>query len=574
MANYYTDHPEYEFYLNHPEMRRIVELKERNFADKDNYEDAPVDFDDAIENYKQLLEITGDLAANILEPNSEDVDNEGPHLVDGRMHYASKTYENLDATRKAGLWGISMPRRYGGLNLPITPYSMASEIVAAADAGFQNIWSLQDCIETLYEFGSEEQRQKYIPRVCAGETMSMDLTEPDAGSDLQRVMLKSTYSEEDGCWLLNGVKRFITNGDSDIHLVLARSEAGTHDGRGLSMFIYDKNQGGVTVRHIENKLGIHGSPTCELVYKNAKAELCGNTRKGLIKYVMALMNGARLGIAAQSVGVSQAAYNEALAYAKDRKQFDKAIINFPAVYDMLSRMKAKLDAGRSILYQTARYVDIYKALDDIARERKLTPEERQEQKKYARLADAFTPVAKGMNSEYANQNAYDAIQVHGGSGFIMEYKCQRLYRDARIFSIYEGTTQLQVVAAIRYITNGTYLGIMKEMIAKEVSEEMKPLQARVAKMIEMYEEAVNGVKAAENQEVQDFLARRLYDMTADILMSLLIIEDATRSPELFQKSANVYVCMAEEEVIGHSAYVKNFDENDLVNFRAAEEIAE
>ena len=574
MANYYTDHPEYEFYLNHPEMRRIVELKERNFADKDNYEDAPVDFDDAIENYKQLLEITGDLAANILEPNSEDVDNEGPHLVDGRMHYASKTYENLDATRKAGLWGISMPRRYGGLNLPITPYSMASEIVAAADAGFQNIWSLQDCIETLYEFGSEEQRQKYIPRVCAGETMSMDLTEPDAGSDLQRVMLKSTYSEEDGCWLLNGVKRFITNGDSDIHLVLARSEAGTHDGRGLSMFIYDKNQGGVTVRHIENKLGIHGSPTCELVYKNAKAELCGNTRMGLIKYVMALMNGARLGIAAQSVGVSQAAYNEALAYAKDRKQFDKAIINFPAVYDMLSRMKAKLDAGRSILYQTARYVDIYKALDDIARERKLTPEERQEQKKYARLADAFTPVAKGMNSEYANQNAYDAIQVHGGSGFIMEYKCQRLYRDARIFSIYEGTTQLQVVAAIRYITNGTYLGIMKEMIAKEVSEEMKPLQARVAKMIEMYEEAVNGVKAAENQEVQDFLARRLYDMTADILMSLLIIEDATRSPELFQKSANVYVCMAEEEVIGHSAYVKNFDENDLVNFRAAEEIAE
>ena len=574
MANYYTDHPEYEFYLNHPEMRRIVELKERNFADKDNYEDAPVDFDDAIENYKQLLEITGDLAANILEPNSEDVDNEGPHLVDGRMHYASKTYENLDATRKAGLWGISMPRRYGGLNLPITPYSMASEIVAAADAGFQNIWSLQDCIETLYEFGSEEQRQKYIPRVCAGETMSMDLTEPDAGSDLQRVMLKATYSEEDGCWLLNGVKRFITNGDSDIHLVLARSEAGTHDGRGLSMFIYDKNQGGVTVRHIENKLGIHGSPTCELVYKNAKAELCGNTRMGLIKYVMALMNGARLGIAAQSVGVSQAAYNEALAYAKDRKQFDKAIINFPAVYDMLSRMKAKLDAGRSILYQTARYVDIYKALDDIARERKLTPEERQEQKKYARLADAFTPVAKGMNSEYANQNAYDAIQVHGGSGFIMEYKCQRLYRDARIFSIYEGTTQLQVVAAIRYITNGTYLGIMKEMIAKEVSEEMKPLQARVAKMIEMYEEAVNGVKAAENQEVQDFLARRLYDMTADILMSLLIIEDATRSPELFQKSANVYVCMAEEEVIGHSAYVKNFDENDLVNFRAAEEIAE
>lgn len=574
MANYYTDQPELKFHLHHPLMKRIVELKERDFADKDKYEDAPVDFDDAMENYEKMLEITGDVAANIIEPNSESVDEEGPHLENGRMIYASKTYENLDATRKAGLWGVSMPRRYGGLNLPVTPYSMASEMVASADAGFQNIWSLQDCIETLYEFGSEEQRQKYIPRVCAGETMSMDLTEPDAGSDLQRVMLKATYSEKDGCWLLNGVKRFITNGDSDIHLVLARSEEGTRDGRGLSMFIYDKRQGGVNVRHIEHKLGIHGSPTCELTYKNAKAELCGSTRMGLIKYVMALMNGARLGIAAQSVGVSQAAYSEGLAYAKERRQFDTAIIDFPAVYDMLSRMKAKLDAGRSILYQTARYVDLYKALDDIARERKLTPEERQEQKKYARLADAFTPIAKGMNSEYANQNAYDAIQIHGGSGFIMEYKSQRLYRDARIFSIYEGTTQLQVVAAIRYITNGTYLGIMKEMIESEVSEDMRPLQIRVGKLIEMYEQAVNYVKEAGSQEVHDFLARRLYDMTGDILMALLIIDDASRAPELFLKSAHVYVRHAEEEVIGKTAYVKNFIEEDLVYFKAGMPTAE
>ena len=574
MANYYTDQPELKFHLHHPLMKRIVELKERDFADKDKYEDAPVDFDDAMENYEKMLEITGDVAANIIEPNSESVDEEGPHLENGRMIYASKTYENLDATRKAGLWGVSMPRRYGGLNLPVTPYSMASEMVASADAGFQNIWSLQDCIETLYEFGSEEQRQKYIPRVCAGETMSMDLTEPDAGSDLQRVMLKATYSEKDGCWLLNSVKRFITNGDSDIHLVLARSEEGTRDGRGLSMFIYDKRQGGVNVRHIEHKLGIHGSPTCELTYKNAKAELCGSTRMGLIKYVMALMNGARLGIAAQSVGVSQAAYSEGLAYAKERRQFDTAIIDFPAVYDMLSRMKAKLDAGRSILYQTARYVDLYKALDDIARERKLTPEERQEQKKYARLADAFTPIAKGMNSEYANQNAYDAIQIHGGSGFIMEYKSQRLYRDARIFSIYEGTTQLQVVAAIRYITNGTYLGIMKEMIESEVSEDMRPLQIRVGKLIEMYEQAVNYVKEAGSQEVHDFLARRLYDMTGDILMALLIIDDASRAPELFLKSAHVYVRHAEEEVIGKTAYVKNFIEEDLVYFKTGMPTAE
>lgn len=548
-------------------MQRIVELKERNFEDKDKYEDAPVDFDDAIENYNRLLEITGDIAANVIEPNAEAVDQEGPHLIDGRMHYASKTYENLDATRKAGLWGISMPRRYGGLNLPITPYSMASEMVSSADAGFQNIWSLQDCIETLYEFGDEEQRKKYIPRVCSGETMSMDLTEPDAGSDLQRVMLKATYSEKDNCWLLNGVKRFITNGDSDIHLVLARSEEGTRDGRGLSMFIYDKRQGGVTVRHIENKLGIHGSPTCELVYKNAKAELCGSTRLGLIKYVMALMNGARLGIAAQSVGVSQAAYAEGLTYAKERKQFDTPIIEMPAVYDMLSRMKAKVDAGRSILYQTARYVDIYKALDDISRERKLTPEERAEQKKYTRLADAFTPLAKGMNSEYANQNAYDAIQIHGGSGFIMEYKSQRLYRDARIFSIYEGTTQLQVVAAIRYITNGTYLTMMKEMLETEVAEELCPLKVRIEEMVKRYEQSINYVKESGSQEVNDLLARRLYDMTAEIIMSLLILDDATRAPELFAKSANVYVRMVEENVVGKSLFVQNFIAEDIKFYR-------
>lgn len=567
MANYYTDHPEIEFHLNHPLMKRVVDLKERNYAEKDQFEDAPVNYEDAIENYKRLLDITGDVAANIIEPNSEDVDLEGPHLENGRMIYASKTFENLDATRKAGLWGLSMPRRYGGLNLPNAIFSMASEIIAAADAGFQNIWSLQSCIDTLYEFGSEEQRQKYIPRICAGETMSMDLTEPDAGSDLQRVMLKATQ-DEDGTWRLNGVKRFITNGDSDIHLVLARSEEGTKDGRGLSMFIYDKRDGGVTVRHIEHKLGIHGSPTCELVYKNAKAELCGNTRLGLIKYVMALMNGARLGIAAQSVGVEQEAYNEGLAYAKERAQFGEKIINFPAVYDMLSRMKAKLDAGRSLLYCCTRYVDIYKALEDIARDTKLTPEERQEMKKYTRLADAFTPLAKGMNSEYANQNAYDAISIHGGSGFIMEYKCQRLFRDARIFSIYEGTTQLQVVAAIRYITNGTYLSIIKEMLENEVSDDLKPLKERVAKLVELYEAAINKVKEANDQAVHDFLARRLYNMTGDIVMSLLILDDATKAPEMFAKSANVYVRMAEEEVLGHSAYIQNFKAEDLESFKA------
>ena len=574
MSNYYTDHPEIEFHLDHPLMKRIVELKERNYQDKEHHDDAPVNYDDAIENYKRILEITGDVAANIIERNSEDVDKEGPHLKNGRMKYASKTLDNIKATQQAGLWGVSMPRCYGGLNLPNVTFSMMSEMIAAADAGFQNIWSLQSCIDTLYEFGSDEQREKYIPRVCEGATMSMDLTEPDAGSDLQRVMLKATYDEKEDCWRLNGVKRFITNGDSDIHLVLARSEEGTKDGRGLSMFIYDKRNGGVDVRHIENKLGIHGSPTCELVYKNAKAELCGSTRMGLIKYVMALMNGARLGIAAQSVGVEQEAYNEALAYAKERQQFGQAIIEFPAVYDMLSRMKAKLDAGRSLLYQTARYVDLYKALEDIQRDRKLSAEERAEMKKYNRLADAFTPLAKGMNSEYANQNAYDAISIHGGSGFIMAYKCQRLFRDARIFSIYEGTTQLQVVAAIRYIMNGTYLNIMKEMLDKEVEGAWKPLHDRLKVLAQQYEEAVNMVKEADNQEMQDFLARRLYNMTANLLMSVLLIDDASRSPELFGKSAHVYMRHTEEENTGHYTFIKNFRAEDLINYRAMEQEAE
>ena len=573
MANYYSDHPEMEFHLSHPEMRRVVELREKGFEDAAKGIDyAPVDYEDAIENYRRILDITGDVAANVIEPNSESVDLEGPHLDNGRMIYASKTVENLDVTRKAGLYGVSMPRRYGGLNLPNVVFSMASELVAAADAGFQNIWSLQSCIDTLYEFGSEEQRQRYIPRICAGETMSMDLTEPDAGSDLQRVMLKATFDEKENCWRLNGVKRFITNGDSDIHLVLARSEEGTKDGRGLSMFIYDKRNGGVDVRHIEHKLGIHGSPTCELTYKNAKAELCGDRKLGLIKYVMALMNGARLGIAAQSVGLSQEAYNEGLAYARERAQFGQKIIHFPAVYDMLSRMKAKLDAGRSMLYQTARYVDLYKCLEDIQRDRKLTPEERTEMKQYSKLADAFTPIAKGMNSEYASQNAYDAISIHGGSGFIMEYKSQRLYRDARIFSIYEGTTQLQVVAAIRYITNGTYLQVMRDMMQREVSAEMRPLQERVAKLVDLYEQSVKYVNDANNQEMHDFLGRRLYDMTAEIIMALLLIEDASRAEgdlkARFSDSANVYTRMVEENVCAKAYYVMHFNEADLAAFRA------
>lgn len=566
MANNYTDHPELKFELNHPLMKRIVELKERDFRDKDSYDYAPLDFEDAMDSYDRVLDITGEIAGTTIADNAEGVDLEGPHHEGDRVRYASGTADNLDAMVKAGLNGMTMPRRYGGLNFPITPYTMCAELVAASDAGFGNIWSLQDCIETLYEFGNEDQHSRFIPRICAGETMSMDLTEPDAGSDLQSVMLKATYSEEEGCWLLNGVKRFITNGDADLHLVLARSEEGTTDGRGLSMFIYDKNSGGVNVRRIENKLGIHGSPTCELVYKNAHAELCGDRKLGLIKYVMALMNGARLGIAAQSVGISQAAYNEGLAYARDREQFGKAIINFPAVYDILALMKAKLDAGRALLYQCARYVDIYKALDDIARERKLTPEERKEQKNFSKLADSLTPLAKGMNSEYCNQNTYDAIQIHGGSGFMMDYPIQRYYRDARITSIYEGTTQLQVVAAIRYVTNGSYLAQAREFEQAEVSEAMKPLVARAKAMADKLEEATARVKEAGDAAFHDICARHLVEMAADVIMLHLLIHNATANAELFEKSTRVYANFSEAEVAKHHTFVMNLRPEDLADY--------
>lgn len=571
--NCYSDRPELRFELNHPLMKRIVELKERGFRDSAEYAYAPQDFEDAMDSYDRVLDIVGDITATTIADNAEGVDVEGPHHEGHRVRYASGTAENLKAMVQAGMNGMTMPRKYEGLNFPILPYTMCAEIVAHKDAGFGNIWSLQDCIETLYEFGSEDQHQRFIPRICQGETMSMDLTEPDAGSDLQHVQLKATYSEEDGCWLLNGVKRFITNGDAELHLVLARSEEGTNDGRGLSMFIYDKRQGGVDVRRIEHKLGIHGSPTCELTYKNAKAELVGSTRLGLIKYVMALMNGARLGIAAQSVGLSQAAYDEGLAYAKDREQFGKAIINFPAVYDMLALMKAKLDAGRALLYQTARYVDIYKALDDIERERKaagqtLTPEERQEQKKYAKLADSLTPLAKGMNSEFCNQNCYDGLQIHGGSGFMMEYPIQRYTRDARITSIYEGTTQLQVVAAIRYVTNGSYLAQCREFEQQEISEAMKCQQERSRRMADMLEEATNRVKEANDNEYHDLCARHLYEMAAHCVMGHLLQYNATQAPELFERSAKVYMNYAEAEVIKHHSFIMNLRPEDVETYKA------
>lgn len=569
MANFYKDNDGLKFQLSHPLMKKIVDLKERNYADKDKYDYAAVDFDDAIDNYDKVLEIVGEICGETLAPNAEGVDHDGPTVENNRVIYAKGTQENHDTLAQAGLYGMSLPRQYGGLNFSMVPYVMAAEIVSRADAGFANIWGLQDCAETINEFASEEIKAEYLPRINKGETCSMDLTEPDAGSDLQAVMLRATYNEADGWWYLNGVKRFITNGDAEIKLVLARSEDGTSDGRGLSYFVCENHKdNAIKVRRIENKLGIKGSPTCELVFTNAKAKLVGTRRMGLIKYVMSLMNGARLGVGAQSVGLSQAAYNEAVAYAMDRRQFGKAIVEFPAVYDLLATIKAKLQASRAILYETTRFVDVYKAYEAIENERALTKEEKLEYKEYQRLADAYTPMLKMFSSEYANQNAYDCIQVHGGSGFMKDYACERLYRDARILTIYEGTSQLQVVAAIRHVTTGTYLKQIRGYEAAEIKPEFNALREKLKAMTDKYEAAVKFVTDLKDNETLDFLARKLVEMAGHIIMGYLLIIDASRDDKgQFNESANVYVLFGEAEVEKHAKYIAGFDKENLSFFR-------
>ena len=395
----------------------------------------------------------------------------------------------------------------------------------------------------------------------------MDLTEPDAGSDLQSVQLKATYCEKTGKWYLNGVKRFITNGDAQISLVLARSEEGTHDGRGLSMFIYDKADGGMTVRRIENKLGIKGSPTCELVFKDAPAELVGERKLGLIKYVMSLMNGARLGVGAQSVGIAEAAYREGLKYARERRQFGKAIIEFPAVYEMLTNMEAKLQGARSILYETSRFVDMYKAYTHISAERSLTKEEREEMKKYQRLADVYTPLLKLFASEYANQIAYDALQIHGGSGYMKDYPIERLVRDARITNIYEGTSQLQVVAAIRGVTTGQYAKHIREEYEKaEIRPEQEFVRETLKGMTAVYEAAVARVTAAGDTEYVDFHARRLVEMAGYVVIGYLLLLDSQRDAR-FCKSAEVFVKYGQAKVASHAAFINNFEHKDLGQYK-------
>ncbi len=568
MANFFLDNKDLQFHFEHPLMRKIVELKERGFAEKDLYDYAPQNFEDAMDSLRRTLAITGEVCADTIAPNAESVDHEGPKVVDDHVVYARGTAENLEAVVKAGLSGLTLPRKYNGLNAPLVTFVMANEMVSRADAGFENIWGLQDCAETLNEFASDEIKEHFLPWVCEGATCAMDLTEPDAGSDLGAVMLKATYDEASDRWLLNGVKRFITNGDGHVSLVLARTEEGTSDARGLSMLVHDKRDGGVKVRRIENKLGIKGSPTCELVFTNAPARLVGDRKMGLIKYVMSLMNAARLGIGAQSVGLCEAAYREALKYAHERAQFGKPIIEFAAVSEMLTNMKAKLQGVRALLYETTRFVEIYKQYGHISHERKLEGEERVEMKFYNRLADGFTPLVKMFASEYANQLAYDSIQIHGGSGYMKDYACERHYRDARIMNIYEGTTQLQVVAAINSVTKGTYIEQIDAYLAESYADSVAPIVERVkvlkSKLVEMIEKVAEIEK--ESAGYKDFHARRLVETAGHIIITLLLARQAAQCEE-YAQSAKIYSKMAAAKVEEAYLYIMDSSAEDVELFR-------
>ena len=570
MENFYTDNKDLKYHLNHPLMEKIVALKENNYKEADEFDYAPIDYEDAIDSYDKILEIVGEISGEVIEPNAESVDKEGPRLENNEVIYARGTQENHDVLTKAGLIGMSLPRKYGGLNFPIVPYVMAAEIVSRADAGFANIWGLQDCAETIHEFASEEIKQEFLPRFNNGATAAMVLTEPDAGSDLQAVQLKgqisADYDPEKDIYYLNGVKRFITNGDADIALVLARSEAGTSDGRGLSLFVYDRKDAAVKIRRIENKLGIKGSPTCEMVFTNAPAKLVGDRKLGLIKYVMALMNSARLGIGAQSVVIEVDTYREAWKYANERMQIGKEIIQFPAVYEMLTSMKVRTQAIRTLLYETARYVDIYKNYQFASETRQLEKEERQEAKTYQRLADMFTPLLKLVSSEYCNQIAYDSLQIHGGTGFMKDFPIERIYRDARITTIYEGTSQLQVVAAIRGVTAGGFLNRIREFQEVKVKPELEYLKKYLIGMTNEYEKVTAWVISQEDNEFLDFHARRLVEMAGNIIMGYLLLHDSTQDDE-FETAAEIFIKRGKSENAQKADYITSSELKDLGVFR-------
>ncbi|MBN2145072.1 MAG: acyl-CoA dehydrogenase family protein [Candidatus Aureabacteria bacterium] len=538
MDNFYKDNDDIQFQFKHLDLNRVIELKENNFSDRDLFPYAPKDVSDAKDSYEKVLEMMGELSGDFIAPRSKDVDEEGAHFENGEVRYAKGTQEAMEMLAKADVMGFTLPRKYGGLNLPVIVYVIAIELVSRADASLMNLFGLQDIADTINKFASEELKEKYLPRFSSGEvTGSMALTEPDAGSDLQNVALKATL-KEDGKWYLNGVKRFITNGCAQVSVVLARSEENLKGGRGLSLFVYERDRH-MKIRRIENKLGIHGSPTCELQFTNAPCELIGERKRGLSKYTMSLMNGARAAIAAQALGIAEAAYREAKKYARERVQFGKPIMDMIQVYDMLCQMQIAIEAGRTLLYETAKIVDMKEGLE---KQEEAHPEDkalRDEAKRYSKYASLLTPIAKAYNTEMGNQVCYLAIQIHGGTGFMREFNVERHFRDIRITNIYEGTTQLQIVAAIGGIMSGTAFDLLKEYDSLDYSYR-QDLYQKIQKARIWLEKSIQQVKTAENSSMQEYHSRRLTEMCTDIIQAYLMLKDAAHS-ERKKHTAEVFI---------------------------------
>jgi hypothetical protein len=532
MDNFFTDNSDITLLFDNTDLREVIELREGDFSESAEYDYAFTEADDAKQGYRDVLSLIGEIAAQIIAPLAPDVDEEGAHFDHGKVTYASGTQHAMDVLARSNLMGLTLPRKYGGLNFPTIIYTIAIEIVSQADASLMNIFGLQDIGETIAEFADDDQKQQYLPRFTSGKaTGAMALTEPDAGSDLQAVQLKATYDEADGSWRLNGVKRFITNGCGDILLVLARSEPGTKDGRGLSMFIVEKDES-LVVRRIENKLGIHGSPTCELQFNDTRGHLVGKRRMGLIRYVMALMNGARLGIAAQGLGIAQASYLEGLEYAKAREQFGTPIVKMPLVYEMLVSARVNIEAARMLTYYTAKMVDLKKGYDMLL-ERSETPDKelKRKSKYYTSLAAMLTPMVKYFDTELSNKVAYDMLQIHGGTGYMRDFNIERHYRDARITSIYEGTTQLQYVAAIGGVITRVWEPEFDRFEAGFTEEWREPYLKMLKGRRDLLSRAIDFVKEKNDHVYQSYYQDKLVDMATRLFIGYLFVEYAAFSED-------------------------------------------
>lgn len=560
MANFYKDNKDILFLLDNIDISKIIMLKEKDFKEKDIYEYAPSSVEDAIENYKIALDILGDICGNVIAPLAKDVDIEGARFENGEVYYAKGTKVALQRLTQADFMGFTIPRKYGGLNFPKTIYSLAIEMVSRADASLMNLFGLQEISETIYRFGTEDQRKKYLPRFCSGEyTGGMALTEPDAGSDLQAVSLKA-YLGNDGRWYLDGVKRFITNGCGDIILVLARSEPNIKGARGLSLFIYKKDEH-IKIRRIEKKLGLHGSPTCEIMFSHAPAEILGERKLGLVKYTFSLMNGARLGVAAQGVGIAEAAYRMAYDYAMSRKQFGSSIIEFPQVYEMLINMKVDIEAARRLVYFTSNIVDLKESFEERlanSGDKKLKKEFRQ----YSRYASFLTPMSKIFATEMANRIASDALQIHGGVGYTKDFEIERVYRDARVTNIYEGTTQLQVHAAIGGVITGGVMDLIDELLPKISDSNLKQ---GILELKECLDTCIKHIKEVGDSQFQHYHARRLVELGIFLITSCLLAIDAKKDLRK-QKVADIFLNRAIAKSYEYKKYILSIPRS-VINFK-------